>query len=373
MHLGKFHGMINKLAIEYTKGNINNQILSVIAQLDSLAANPGNPDVAKAFKTQLEVLRNVLSLSSFNAPYPTLAALLDSINGHQYVGHQLFQNIEDVIAKNGMTPQLAAASLRELLTKVAAFYQEVTAIDKAFTQLQVEFDRLDPGEGEIGISIPEPDGKRLLSDLAAVAKNWDKALRPFVELADPNHDAVEVRTISSSDWQFYLIAAPTVLLALSGALSQLNGLLQKLVETKKLIKQLVGNGMSETSMASLVNEADNMVNKGTRELAEKIVDEQHPQDEGRANELKIEMTRSLKFIASQMAANVTVEVRYIPPLPSEADQEADTNPEVAIAIDRLVDVAERIERNMDILKLDAEGRALLNLPAPGEEEHSIDI
>lgn len=376
MHLGKFHAMINELALEYSKGRVNTQIQSVIQHLDSLAANPGNAEIANAFKTQIDALRTVLSESSLNKPYPTLAALLDSIDAQQYVGDQLFQNIEDVIAKNGMTPQLAATSLRQLLTKVAAFYQEVTAVDNAFTKLAVEYSGLESGEGEIGISIPKPEGKRLLSDLAATAKAWDRALRPFVELADPNHEPVEVRTISSSDWQFYLTAGVTVLLSLSGAVSQLNTLLQKMVETKKLIGQLVGQGMSQASTEPIVIESDNILASGTRQLAEKIVEEHHPADEGRANELKTEMTRSLGFIASQLAANVSIEIRYLPPSPPEENEDTDANPEAAIQIGQLTEVAAQIERNMDILRLDSEGRALLNLPAPNEPnegENRVDV
>lgn len=367
MHLGKFHAAITQLNNEYTKGNVNTQIQSVIQQLDAMASNPGNPDIANGFKTQIETLRTILALSPLNKPYPTLAALLDAIDARPYVGDQLFQDIEDVIAKNGMTPQLAAASLRELLVKVAAFYQEVSAVDASFSRLKVEYTDLEPGEGEIGISIPKPEGKRLLSKLAATAKAWDKALRPFVELADPDHEVVEVKTISSSDWQFYLTCGVTVLLAVSGAVTQLNLLLQKVVETKKLIQQLRGTGMSDVSTAPLVVEADNMLSTGTRELAEQIVEKHQPADAGRANELKNELAFSLTFMANQLAQNVTIEVRYLPPKASEALPEGDADDKDVDRIAHLSEIAAQIERNMDMSRLDAEAQAILNLPAPEDD------
>jgi hypothetical protein len=332
-----------------------------------MASNPGNPEIAKGFKTQIEALRTVLSLSPLNKPYPTLAALLDAIDARPYVGDQLFQDIENVIAKNGMTPQLAAASLRELLGKVAAFYQEVAAVDASFSRLNVEHTDLEPGEGEIGISIPKPEGKRLLSKLAATAKAWDKALRPFVELADPDHEAVEVKTISSSDWQFYLSCGATVLLAVSGGVTQLNLLLQKVVETKKLIQELRGKGVSDASTAPLVAEADNMLSTGTRELAEQIVKKHQPADEGRANELTNELAFSLNFMANQLAQNVTIEVRYLPPKAPEAVPEEDADDKDVDHIAHLSEIAAQIERNMDMSRLDAEAQAILNLPAPEDD------
>lgn len=369
MHLGKFHAAVTGLVKAYSVHNVNGLIESVIQHLDAMGSNPGNADIAKAFKTQLELLRTALVTSSLNKPYPTLAALLDSIDARPFTGELLFQRIENLIAANGMTPQLAAAALRDFLSTVVAFYKNLSQIDTAFTNLGVEFEELEPGQGEIGISIPEPEGERLLSDLAKTAKNWNKALRPFVELADRNHNPVTVRYISSSDWQFYLTAAPAVYLALSAAVSQVNDLLRKLIETRQLVSQLISNGVSENATATVAAEADSMLDTRTRELAEKIVESHQPEDAGRANELKTEVTASLKFIAREMAANVTIEVRFLPPVPpppTEVPTSAEETAEI-VRIGELTEAAAQIARNMDLLRLDPKAKELLNLPAPDED------
>lgn len=366
MHLGKFHAAITKLAQDYVKRNVNANLQGVIQQLDSIASNPGNADVAKSFKTQLDTLRLELARSPLNKPYPTLAALLNSIEAMPFVGDRLFQRVEDILAKNGMTPQLAATALRELMTKVSEFYASISAIDNAFSALDVEYVALSPGEGEIGISIPQPAGPRLLSDLATITKKWNMALRPFVEIADPDHNPIAVRTISSSDWQFYLTAAAGVYLALSGAVSQMNELLHKLVETKQLIAQLTQKGVSAASTAAVVEEAETMLENGTRALAEKIVNEHPLGDDGRANELKNELTASLKFLARELAADVTLEIRYrAPAQPNENNPDA--NPVDAERIGELVETAAQIARNMDMIRLDSGAQELLNLPAPEED------
>jgi len=368
MHLGKFHAAITDMVTEYSGRNINEKIQGLIQSLDSLSSNPGNSDIAANFRAQLEILREQLARSTLNKPYPTLAALLDSIDARKYIGDRLFQSIEDIIAKNGMTPQLAATALRELLGKVSAFYQDVSAIDAAFSRLQVEYEDIEPGEGEIGISIPEPAGERLLSDLAATAKAWNKALRPFVEIADPEHNPIAVRTISSSDWQFYLTAAPAVYLALSGAVSQMNDLLRKLIETRQLIAQLTEKGMSAAGTAAVAAEADSMLEGGTRALAEKIVNDNPVADEGRANELKTEVTSSLKFIAREMATNVKIEIRYLPPDPPKMDVPISEEEAATIKrIEDLIETAAQIGRNMDLLRLDSRDQELLNLPAPDDD------
>lgn len=373
MHLGKFHYAIRELNLDYISGEIAGKILAVILQLDNLAANPGHPSFAASFKEQLEVLRKQLASSVLNKPYPTLLALLDSIDAPKFVGDRLFQRIEACLSDNGMTPQLAATSLRALQDEITNYFNEITALDDAFEKLSVEYEEIEPGEGEIGISIPEPEGDRLLITLSDTAKKWDQALRPFVELADHVQNPIVVRTISSSDWQFYLDASPAVLLLLSGAISQLNVVLNKLVETKQLILQLVGLGTSDGAIATVIEENDGKLNQETRNLAEKIVDENPPEDAGRSNELKIAVTTSLKFMARQMVENVTIEIRYIPPgipAPDVAGPQREEDGDSS-RIGKLTAMAEQIERNMDlILRLDASAKKILNLPAPEEEAES---
>ncbi|QGZ38299.1 hypothetical protein IP92_01394 [Pseudoduganella flava] len=368
MHLGKFHALVTSLNVEYKKKEVGAKIENVIREVEALAANPGNSDVANNFRSQLEELRSTLSKSKLNKPYPTLAKLIEAIDAENYIGDRLFDKIEGILAKNGMTPQLAAGELRKFFSEVGKFYTEINAVDQAFTHLGVEYEILDRGDGEIGISIPEPQGERLLADLAASAKSWNKALRPFVELADPEHNPIVVRTISSSDWQFYLASVPAVYLALSTAISQLNELLQKLVETRKLIAQLTERGVSADGTAMVAAEADNMLDRGTRALAEQIVDENPPADIGRANELKTELTGSLKFIALELAKNVTIEVRYLPPPPPKPESPEFQDDEAKGRLEFLTQTAAQIERNMELVRLEPGVQEILNLPAPDEDK-----
>lgn len=369
MHLGKFHHAIYVLNLDYTFGEIYKKIHNVIQNLETLAANPNEPSYAINFKEQLEILRKQLGKSTLNAPHPTLAALLASMDAHKFIGNNLFERIEAILSENGMTPQLAATGLRDLQTEVSEFYKEVGSVDSAFSALGVEYTAIGPGEGEIGISIPEPEGERLLSTLAKTTKAWDKALRPFVELSDPEHNPIVVRTISSSDWQFYLSAAAGVYLSVSIAVSRLNDLLQKLIETKKLVSQLVNVGVSDEAVKAIVAESEKKLDVETRKLGEEIVSENVSIDDGRANELKTAVTSSLKFMARQMAENVIIEVRYLPPTKPKPDESLSEEEEAKekTRIGELTTISQQIKRNMDIVRLDESDRKILNLPAPDEE------
>jgi hypothetical protein len=306
-----------------------------------------------------------------NQPRPTLAAMLDEIGARKYIGDNLFNRVEQTISENNMTPQLAASRLRELIGQVTGFFGNVAIIEGAFRVLQVEYEDINQGEGEIGISIPQPTGPRLLKDLATTAKKWNQVLNPFVELADPDHNPIEVRTISSSDWQLYLTAGAGVLLVLSQAIKQINDLLSKLVETKELISKLRGNGMSEEAIEKVSAEADAMLTKGTEKIAEQIIAENPPPDKNRGNELTISITRSLKYIAKEMSENVTIEVRYLPPeTPQNLPEDEAARDVLTARMKELSTTAAQIARNMDLISLDKNASKILNLPAPESDREA---
>jgi hypothetical protein len=370
MHLGKFHHAVTNLIQDYGDHKIADRLQDVINRLDELVANPGNTDVAVSFKSQLEALRVALGRSTLNSPHPTLLAMLKSINAELFIGDSLFSMVEEQLASNGMTPQLASAALKKIQIRLADFYRHVSAVDASFSALGVEYEDIDEGEGEIGISIPTPDGRRTLIDLSKSAKRWNIALAPFVEIFDPDHNPIVVRTISSSDWQFYLNAAVPVLLGLSYCISQINVVLEKLIETKKLVILLKSKGVSDDAVAPVIEEADKFLETDTRALAEKVLNENCViDDEGRANELKTSLTLSLKFIAREIAADVTLEVRYVPPEPANHVDGAELSAAEAAEVERinsLVETAAQILRNMDLIKLDGLAAGKLNLPAPEE-------
>lgn len=363
MHLGKFHAAVTRALRDHTERKIGSLLENVISYLLQLAQDPANEQTSKAFRDATKVLKAALISSPLNTPPPILAAMLDSIGAREYIGEELFGKIEKVIQASGMTPQIAAKNLRELNTGISNFYKNLKAIDDAFTVLRVEYDALGYDEGELAISIPEPERPRLLSELADTAKAWDRALKPFVELTDPDHNPVQVRTISSSDWQFYLSAAPVVLEAVSIVVSQVNEMLAKIVETKKLLSEILGNGFTERAAAPLIAEADGRLNSQSRQIAEDLVERNPPPDAGRAEELKIAITRSVKFIAKEMSENVTIEVRYLPPEKTE-DDDADKTARIEL----LTAASERIFSNMKFTPLDVTAAGLLNLPAPAEDE-----
>ena len=334
MHLGKFHRAIHLLVQDYEQSATAEKLKALIDQLTAVAANPGNDDVMKGYKDRLESLRTALSGSTLNRPFPTLRKILEEIGATKFVGDEFFDEVRTVIDNNRLLPQSAAGALTKLRSKLENFYLKVRQIDEAFSELAVEYVNLDDGETELGISIPVEHKSKTLLDLSLVAKSWHKNLAPFVEVFSDDNEPIKLDIMSSSDWQFYLTTSMAVMGGISLAMSGVNDILRKLVETRKLIKSLRDAGTSADAVAAVERDADTRLDKSLKEAATKIVAENYKKDDaGRKNELEIAMANSLKFIAKQISENVTIEVRLELPLPPK-EIEGEQSPEAVQELER---------------------------------------
>jgi hypothetical protein len=375
VHLGKFHFVLAELHREIKREGTQAKLQKLIQTLTEVSNNPGNASPASAYKDALEELRQSLGSAPLNTPHPTLAIYLDSINARAFIGDHLFSRVKAVIEANQLAPQQAASGLQTLLTETEKFHNLISTADDAFTELEVEYTEIDPGENEIGISIPVIEGTKTLKDLAKDANSWHKALAPFAELYGNDHEPIRLRVMSSSDWQFYLYSIPPVVLGISVCIKSINQVLRDLINSKQLIKQLASTGMSEAVIEAAQVDADARLEIELRRLADCTVDKNYlGGDEGRQNELKNAFSQSMKFMAHQIANGVTVEVRLIPPLPptpgtDEAPDSAEMVEKIAKA-DELTGIARSIEQNMQFPQLD--GNSTETLVLPGIEDDDVD-
>ncbi|AMP05953.1 hypothetical protein CPter91_3632 [Collimonas pratensis] len=350
------------------------KIETLIQTLNQIGANPADPGLALSFRESLEQLRQSLLAAPLNDPHPTLSMNLDSIGARSFIGARLFERVKDVISANQLAPQQAAAALQQFSSKINKFYDTIGQLDDAFTELGVEYTEIEPGENEIGISIPVEEGTKTLKDLSKKANNWHNSLSPFVELYSSDKEPIKLRVMSSSDWQFYLFSTPPVLLGISMCIRSVNQILADLIHSKELIAKLAKSGTSASALEAVRADTDGRLESQIRTLADDTVDTNYKEnDAGRKNELKNALSQSLNFIAREIASGVTLEVRLIPPDPvkeAESEQESpDDNVDRIAHVEELRKIADEIHNNMEFPPLVFNSSEPLVLP--GLEEDSM--
>ncbi|MDC7707035.1 hypothetical protein [Vogesella indigofera] len=322
MHLGRFHRAVELLHQDYKNLNPVQLIQEVINCLNNVAANPGNSEIASAYKLSLDKCRNALAGSSLNVPRPILKGMLESIGAENFIGNELFQKILKAISSNSVAPSLAVQALSKIQQETNEFFQHISSIDNSFSQLNVEYYDLDDGEAEIGLLVPRDENASTLKDLGKEFNQWHNTFSPIVELFDPTAGPLQIKNCATTDWMVYLATTPFVLFGVSKCVKGVNAILRELIESRSLIDKLIEKKRSPEAIAALQEEHADMASTELRNLAEEIVDEHYKgTDLGRKNELKNAMNQSLSTLAEKITSGAQLEVRMLPAV-AEASSEA---------------------------------------------------
>lgn len=238
MELSRFNAAIDQIAEDYKENSVEADLNSLVANLASLAANPGNAQVSQAFKDQLNSFRTKLEESSLNEADGELLETLKNLALTGHVGNGLFSRIKGVLDENQLTPNLASAEVEKLRVETTKKLSVVTAIDSAFTDLQVEFWRLDEGQTEMLISIPIEEETKTLEDLAKEAKDWHRICDVISETFDTDRNRVTIRAVASGSILLYLAAVPAFIYGVAKCLKGVNQILAEVIKMKGLLSNL---------------------------------------------------------------------------------------------------------------------------------------
>lgn len=367
MHLGKFHYVLDVVDRSVRSARIADHLNNVINSLQAIANDPANTNLVQAFNSALEEFRGACETLGAKHTYPSFHEYLKELGAASYFGGRLFRRVKTIIEKNQLHPTHTVLALQKFRDSLVTYYENLKVVNKLLGDWEIEYQRLDPGENELGICVPVEECTKTLADLSKLAKEWDFALRPFVELYDPQHEPFKIRTLTSSDWQIYLTATPFVLGAISLALRQINGILNQLIASKKLLKDLIG--IDPAVVAPVINAVDGQLDTELKRVAAEIVKDKPTGDTGRDNEIEIQLVRGLRFLAAQLGNDVKIDIRVIPVEVPDVPQAGDAvDPSNIEEIARLTEqhneqarIAADIERNMDMPQLTGDAKELLAL------------
>jgi hypothetical protein len=324
MHLGRFHKAIDLLADDFTTTKHIQLFENLINALNGIASNPGNAEQATVYKNQLEAFRQALLKSELNNPRPVLQVMLESIEAQKFIGEQLFHRVMGAISSNPAAPTLAVQELQKLKESTSKFFQLITSINNAFTHLGVEYEDLNPGEGELGILIPREDNSSSLKNLSKEFNEWSNALSSLTELFDPEAGPLQIRTCATTDWMIYLAASYGVLSGVSDCLKAINQILRELIEGRNLIDTLIAKKSNTDAIKLLEEENKNKLSSDIRILAEELVDQNYKgNDEARKNELKNAVDSALTQIAKKITQGSKIEMKFLPHERPEIDDPED--------------------------------------------------
>lgn len=372
MELSRFHSAVKQIAEDYRANAIESSLSSLAANLASLAANPGNASINQAFKDQLNSFRNTLNQSHLNVVDGELQETIVNYGLARFVGNGLFDAIKNVLDENQLTPSLASTEIDRVRTETAQKMGAITLVDSAFSEMNVEYWRLDSGQTEMLVNLPMDQETKTLEDLAKEAKDWHQICRAIAETFDVEQNRVTIRSIASGSILLYLAAVPAFIFGVAKSLKGVNQVLTEVIKMKGLYRQLVESNHPESILKGFEKFHEGKAKTDLSNLASTLVDEHYKgQDQGRKAELKNSLSISLQRLSQKLAVGTTISLRLAAPKKPKVLEGEEATPEQKSTLEK-IELFEKVQIEVESSKAALDYRAhatelIAALPAPASD------
>jgi len=313
MHVGLFHGALESIKQEYEYNGIVELLSGLQISLKQSISQP-TPESATAFKENYTEISRILSSCKSNYATPTRRMIYDEIKATPNIGVGLLTKIKNIISANQVVPANALTEISVLAQELTTFITSINNIIHEFESLEIEYEILEPGSFEGGISIPRDIISPSLDDLAKEFSNIDTFIKTIKEIVGDDPTSVGVKTITLSEWQVFIELIPEAAACGALAIERIVALYKNHLEIKKLKVEMEEKKLPEAVIKPMQEYIDTIVKEKLREISEEVVDEHYAKDDpGRKNELKNKLTISLKYVAKRIDHGATFQIDAAPP------------------------------------------------------------
>jgi hypothetical protein len=325
---------------------------------------PGHQQQVAGFLQQLSAA--LADAPSNNFP-PTWRQVVEELGMARLLGEELITTVTEVFERNQITPSVAADEIDSLTADLEALNANLDQLVSTLAHFGIGSETLEEGEAEVGVLIPRPAVDNELAGLGSELVELKKLFGPFSEIATGSRPPLHVRSISSSDFGVFLDVGPKVAALVAVAVERVVALYKSLLEIRRLRQELADQGVSDQNLAGVDEQANTQMATGI----DIVVDELLPStstdvEDGRRNELRIELRNSLNAIANRIDRGYNIDVRAGQGEEEEADEseEGDETEE-----GKAIRVIQNASPNLRFIN--RTGRPILSLPettAPEEED-----
>ena len=362
MNAERLHAIVRALRAEVESTSYPNHLEELFDGLQTLSDAPGQAEAQQRVSSARQALNDVLQSAPSNDFSPVWRQTLDEMGISDVVGDALLEQIEAVLAVNDITPTTAASEMEEIRNRVTAMVSALNEAEAAFNFLEIGSEDLAPGEFEIGIMIPRRAVGNGLRSLGEEFVDLKQIIDAFSELAGENRPEVEVRSISSSEFQVFLHSAPMVAALVATTLERLMKAYESYLTIRKLHRELAESGVPEDKLEPVSGFVSGSMEEKIREIVEEAIEESDVDDEGRLNELRKDLTVRVNALAERIDNGFDVDVRA-GELPEQVEgEEAETlPPDVTKATETVLEAQKSLEF------MNVEGKAILSLEPPPDD------
>jgi hypothetical protein len=282
---------------------------SLITALEAQIAD-SDEETQAATAAARKKLESGLANSQFNES-PTLdREILVSLGIERLLGDRLAARIGEAFEGNEVTPALALESLKDLNERLQALYKKVYELTEAFEYFEIEQDELQPGAFEVTVAIPGSAIDDELLKLGREAIKLSQIFGVFSEIATGSREPVKVRAIASTDPTFFLDSPAAVAALIATAIERLAAFYLQILTIIKMHRDMKVIDLPDRVLDPLKKHIEKSIGEGIEKTAKSIEKEHFKNiEQGRRQELKMELRSALREIASRLDRGYGFDVR----------------------------------------------------------------
>jgi hypothetical protein len=336
---------------------MNELLIALQNQIDA-----PNPTYQEQISNHKEKLSEALKLSRINNYPPSWNIPLEAMDIKEYVGCTLDQKISNILSKNQITVNDAH---KEILQQKDIVETISTSIDNLILSLKyLEFtpDVLNAGEYEISIMIPRAAVHNEVGRLGKELELLNKIFGVFSEIATGSREPFKLRSISTTDPTVFIESLPAVALLVAAAIERCvvvyNGVLDIVIKHK----EMSGMNIPDKVLNLLKEHITTEIDKGLKEIVNQIESENFQNiPAGRKNELRTELSKAIKDIATRLDNGYCFDVRGEPPIPDNNPVD-ENDVQVENKSEKTYWLVSEARKNIRFFK--SQGEPILGLPKP---------
>ncbi len=363
MNTTKLHIIAKDLLAELKRVGTAALIQQAIKSLQQNISQPQQPNHQQQLTTHLTNLYQKLENSPVESYSPAWRDAMVELSVSNEFGSRLEARIKDIFERNQITPQSALEELQKIHKEITGIENNLTGLVNGLEYFNVDEDRLNKDECEVGIIVPRSYVKDNLKNFGSELVKLEKTLLVFSELATGQREPLKIRQISSSELSVFLHYIPEVGACVAIAVERIVSLYKQVLEIKKLKKELVIQKVPEEKLSGIDAHAASIVSPSLDKLATELMEKYGDHlDQSRKNEVSIEVRHSLNKLANRIDRGFNIELRVAPLEEQDEDDETQENNANQVAIQQIIESGSKINH------LEQSGEPVLFLPENDDED-----
>ena len=326
MNVERLHAIALALRDDLSRSSVPSHLQQLVSALQNQINQPGQPAYQQQVSQFYEALCSALEKSAVNGFSPTWLQVLYEVGAAPLLGPKLVERVTGIFLRNQITPSVALQELQTIFTEIQALSSSIDQMLAALRQLKIGSEELPAGDCEVGILVPRTFVDNRLDKFSEELGELNQIFGVFAEVATGGRPGFGIRAISSSDLSIFLDAAPVIGACLATAIERIIALYKQLLEIRKLQGELAKQGLQKDNLKGIEKHANGVMEQGIDKLVKELLEDFHKGDDnGRKNELSIELKYALKRVANRVDRGFNIEVRMTEPETTEpeADEQED--------------------------------------------------